>query len=136
MVRINGNFESNRNYFVKNEKEIQKEIVKEINVDEGKQAKSVEKGEDLLKSARVANDAFMFVNQGKLDGQIANDLKELYQMAGIGHRALPTAHEYARIAGATRADLAKFTDFETEKDIQNLFGNAQLMAVLEEESRI
>jgi len=133
MVRIDGNFESNRNLFVKNEKEIKQEVVKDVVVEEKKQ-KFVEHGEDLLNSVRVANDAFMFFRSEKLDKEVASDLAQMYKMAGIAHRALPTAAEYARIAGATKADLAKFTEFETEKNIETLFSNSALMDALYEES--
>jgi len=136
MVRVNGNFENNRNYFVKNEKEIKQEVVKEVVVDENKQPKFVDKGDELLKSTLVANDTLMFVNKERLDKQTEKDLKELFQMAGISHMPLPTAAEYARIAGGTRADLAKFAEFETEKNIETLFGNAALMDALYDESLI
>lgn len=134
MVRVNGNFESNRNLFVKNEKEIKQEVVKETVVKEDKAQNFVERGEDLLNSARVANDAFMFFKNEKLDKEVVSDLTQMYEMAGIAHRALPTAAEYARIAGSTKADLAKFTEFETEKNIETLFSNSALMDALYEES--
>ena len=134
MVRVNGNFESNRNLFVKNEKEIKQEVVKEAVVEENKGQKFVERGDDLLNSVRVANDAFMFFKNEKLDKEVASDLAQMYEMAGISHRALPTATEYARIAGSTKADLAKFREFETEKNIETLFSNSALMDALYEES--
>ena len=136
MVRVNGNFESNRNYFLRNEKEIKQETVKEVTVEEKKQAKFVDKGEELLNSARVANDAFVLIKTAKLDKQTSEDLAEMYAMAGIAHRPLPTAQEYARIAGATKADLAKFNEFETEKNIEVLFSNSNLMEMLYEESLV
>lgn len=134
MVRVNGNFESNRNYFVKNEREVKQEIVKEIAVNENKQQKFADKSDELLNSTRVANDALMFFKNEKLDKEVASDLTQLYEMAGIAHRALPTATEYARIAGATKADITKFNEFETEKNIEVLFSNSALMDALQEES--
>lgn len=136
MVRIDGNFENNRNYFVKNEKEVKQEVVKEVAVDENKQPKFVDKGDELLKSTLVANDTLMFVGREKLDKQTEKDLKELFAMAGISHVPLPSAAEYARIAGVTKGDLAKFQEFETEKNIETLFGNAALMDALYDESLI
>ena len=136
MVRIDGNFESNRNYYLKNEKELKENAVKEVVAEEKGHAGFVEKGEELLNLTRVANDALMFVKSTKLDKHVAGELKELYEMAGIGSRPLPTAAEYARIAGSTKADLAKFNDFETEKNISELFSNSDLMDSLLDESMI
>ena len=136
MVRINGNFESNRNYYLKNEKELKENAVREVTAEEKGHAGFVEKGEELLNLTRVANDALMFVKSTKLDPNTAGELRELYEMAGIASRPLPTAVEYARIAEATKADLAKFKDFETEKNISELFSNSDLMEELMDESLI
>lgn len=134
MVRIDGNFESNRNYYLKNEKELKEKAIKEVVSEEKGRAGFVEKGEELLNLTRVANDALMFVKNPKLDSDTATELKELYEMAGIGSRPLPTAVEYARIAGSTKANLAKFKDFETERNISELFSNSDLMDNLLDES--
>jgi hypothetical protein len=136
VVRIDGNFESNRNYYLKNEKELKEKAVKEVAAEEKGQAGFVEKGEELLNLTRVANDALMFVKSQKLDPTTAGELRELYEMAGIGSRPLPSAVEYARIANFTKADLAKFKDFETEKNISTLFSNSDLMDDLFDESLI
>lgn len=121
MVSVNGNYENKGNYYFTKDvvkKEIADEKVEKAVVEE--KAEFKERGEELLASGMYSVAVNMFTRNDKLDKETAADLRELYAMAGISHR-LPTAVEYERIAGSTKATIAQIAPFETEKHIEMLF---------------
>lgn len=133
MVNVNGNYENKGNYYFTKDivkKEIAEEKVEKAVV-EGK-AEFKERGDELLKSGMYSVAVNMFTRTDKLDKETADDLRELYAMAGISHR-LPTAVEYERIAGSTKATIAQIAPFETEKHIEMLF-NSKAFDLLSEET--
>lgn len=134
MVRVNGNFENKGNYlFTKDivNKEIKEEKVEKAVVEN--KADFTERGDELLASAMYGKQVNFVSVADKLDNETATELKELFEMAGISHR-LPTASEYARIAGSTVSAVKAFQPFETEKNIELLFSNANFMDMLAEET--
>ena len=134
MVRVNGNFENNRHYFLANDvvkKEVAEEKVEKAVVENKPEFK--ERGEELLAAGMFGKQVNFVVKNDKLDDETAVELKELFAMAGISHR-LPTASEYARIAGSTVSAVKAFQPFETEKNIEVLFSNANFMDMLAEET--
>lgn len=135
MVSVNGNFENKGNYYFTKEiakKEIAEEKVEKAKV-EGK-TEFKERGEELMSAEMYAAAVNMLAVNDKLDKEVADDLKEMFAMAGISHR-LPTATEYARIANATKANIQQFVPFETEKHIESLFANSSMMDLLVEETQ-
>ncbi len=133
MVNVNGNYENKGNYYFTKEiakKEIVEEKVEKAVVEEKPEFK--ERGEELLKAGMYSVAVNMFTKNDKLDKETANELRDLFAMAGISHR-LPTASEYERIAGSTKATLAQIAPFETEKHIELLF-NSKEMDILAEET--
>lgn len=136
MVSVNGNFENKGNYYFTKEivkKEIAEEKVEKAKV-EGK-AEFKERGEELLSAEMYTAAVNMFAVNDKLDKEVAEDLKEMFAMAGISHR-LPTAAEYARIANVTKASIQQIAPFETEKHIATLFADSKMMDLLAEETQI
>lgn len=134
MVSVNGNYDNKGNYYFTKEvvkKEITEEKVEKTVVEEKTGFK--ERGEELLTAGMYGKAVNMFILNEKLDRETAEELSEMFAMAGISHR-LPTATEYARIAGATQASLARFSPFETEKHIEMLFGNTKMMDLLADET--
>ena len=136
MVSVNGNYENKRNYYLFKELSAQITDVKEKDtqkVNEGKAEFVKECGAELL-TAGVYTNAVNFVSKpAELDKETSSELAQLFAMAGISQK-LPTAEEYARIAGNVKANIAKFDPFETEKHIETLFANEQLMDILAEET--
>ena len=134
MVSVNGNYENKGNYY------FTKEIVKK-EIAEGKVEKAVveekaefkELGDELLTSGMYSVAVNMFARSSQLDSETAADLRELYAMAGISHR-LPTAAEYERIAGSTKASIAQIAPFETEKHVEMLFADSKVMDLLADET--
>lgn len=133
MVSVNGNFEKGNYYFTKKiaKKEIAEEKVEKAVVEE--KAEFKERGDELLASGMYSVAVNMFTRTDKLDKETAADLTELYAMAGISHR-LPTAAEYERIAGSTKATIAQIAPFETEKHVEMLFADSKVMDLLAEET--
>ena len=134
MVRVNGNFENKGNYFFTKDivnKEIKEEKVEKAVVEN--KADFTERGDELLASAMYGKQVNFVSVADKLDNETATELKELFEMAGISHR-LPTASEYARIASSTVSAVKAFQPFETEKNIELLFSNANFMDMLAEET--
>lgn len=134
MVRVNGNFENKGNYFFTKDivnKEIKEEKVEKAVVEN--KADFTERGDELLAAAMYGKQVNFVSVADKLDNETAAELKELFEMAGISHR-LPTASEYARIAGSTVSAVKAFQPFETEKNIEVLFSNANFMDMLAEET--
>lgn len=132
MVSVNGNYENKGNYYFTKEivkKEIADEKIEKAVVEEKPEFK--ERGEELLKSGMYSVAVNMFTRNDKLDKETAADLRELYAMAGISHR-LPTAAEYERIAGSTKATIAQIAPFETEKHIELLFNSKEMDLLAEE----
>lgn len=135
MVSVNGNFKNKGNYYFTKEivkKEIAEEKVEKAKV-EGK-AEFKERGEELMSAEMYTAAVNMFAVNDKLDKEVAEDLKEMFAMAGISHR-LPTAAEYARIAKTTKANIQQFAPFETEKHIESLFSDSNMMDFLAEETQ-
>lgn len=132
MVSVNGNYDNRANYFLAKEvvkKEIAEEKVEKAVVEQAKQ-EFKERGEELLNGAyNVPTN--MFVIADRIDKETADELSEMFAMAGISHR-LPTRTEYARIAGATQVVLGKLEPFATEQRIQELFKNAPMDLLAEE----
>lgn len=132
MVSVNGNYENKGNYYFTKDvvkKEIADEKVEKAVVEE--KAEFKERGEELLASGMYSVAVNMFTRNDKLDKETAADLRELYAMAGISHR-LPTAVEYERIAGSTKATIAQIAPFETEKHIEMLFSSNAFDLLAEE----
>ncbi len=132
MVSVNGNYENKGNYYFTKDvvkKEIADEKVEKAVVEE--KAEFKERGEELLASGMYSVAVNMFTRNDKLDKETAADLRELYAMAGISHR-LPTAAEYERIAGSTKATIAQIAPFETEKHIEMLFSSNAFDLLAEE----
>ena len=118
MVSVNGNFDKGK-FFLANDivkKEVVDEKVDKVVVEE-KQPEFKELGEELLTAGTYGKSVSMFAFSEKLDKETSDELSELFAMAGISHR-LPTAQEYARIAGSTRASIAQFAPLETEKHVE------------------
>ena len=133
MVSVNGNYDNKGNYYFAKEvgkKEIVEEKTEKTVVEGNVSFK--ERGEELLAAGMYGKAVNMFTFKDKLDKETADELSEMFAMAGITHR-LPTAGEYARIAGSTKASLAQFAPFETEKHIEILF-NSKDMDILAEET--
>lgn len=134
MVSVNGNYDNKGNYY------FTKEIAKK-EIAEGKVEKAVveekagfkELGDELLTSGMYSVAVNMFTRSSQLDSETAADLRELYAMAGISHR-LPTAAEYERIAGSTKASIAQIAPFETEKHVEMLFADSKVMDLLADET--
>ena len=134
MVRINGNFENKGNYFVAKDfanKEILEEKVEKAVVEN--QVDFKERGDELLASGLYGKQVNFVSVSDKLDKETAAELKELFAMAGISHK-LPTATEYARIAGSTTSAINKFQSFETERNIEMLFLGSNFLDMLAEET--
>jgi len=134
MVRINGNYENKGNYsFTKDivKKEITEEKVEKTVV--GNVADFKERGEELLASGMYGKAVNLLSFSDKLDKETADELSEMFAMAGISHR-LPTASEYARIAGSTTSAMKAFEPFETERNIELLFSNSNFLDVLADET--
>ena len=135
MVSVNGNYYENKgNYYFTKEiakKEVTGEKVEKAVVEENAGFKEL--GDELINSGMYSVAVNMFTRKDKLDSETAADLRELYAMAGISHR-LPTAAEYERIAGSTKATIAQIAPFETEKHVEMLFSNTSFMDLLEEET--
>lgn len=137
MVSVNGNFENKRSYYLFKEL-----AAKTIDVKENVQEKVVEVKPEFVKecgtellTAGVYTNSVNFVSKpSKLDVETEKDLTKLFAMAGISHK-LPTAEEYARIAGNVSANISKFEPFETEKHVEMLFAGTNLLEVLDEETR-
>jgi len=132
MVSVNGNYENKGNYYFTKEiakKEIAEEKVEKAVVEE--KAEFKERGEELLAAGMYGKAVNMFTLQEKLDKETADELSEMFAMAGISHR-LPTAAEYARIAGSTKATIAQIAPFETEKHIELLFNSKEMDLLAEE----
>ena len=132
MVSVNGNYENKGNYYFTKDvvkKKIADEKVEKAVVEE--KAEFKERGEELLASGMYSVAVNMFTRNDKLDKETAADLRELYAMAGISHR-LPTAAEYERIAGSTKATIAQIAPFETEKHIEMLFSSNAFDLLAEE----
>lgn len=136
MVSVNGNYKNKGNYYFA--KEVAKKDFVEEKVEktkeEGKTAEFKELGDELLSAEMFTAQVNMFTVNEKLDKETADDLRELFEMAGISHR-LPTAVEYARIANNTKAAVEKIAPFETERNVEMLFANSTLMNILEEETQ-
>ena len=134
MVRINGNFENKGNYFVAKDfanKEILEEKVEKAVVEN--QVDFKERGDELLASGLYGKQVNFVSVSDKLDKETAAELKELFAMAGISHK-LPTATEYARIAGSTTSAINKIQSFETERNIEMLFSGSNFLDILAEET--
>ena len=134
MVRVNGNYDNKGNYFFTKEivkKEIAEEKVEKAVVEEKTAFK--ERGEELLSAGMFGKTLNLFTLNERLDNETADELSEMFAMAGISHR-LPTATEYARIAGSTKASLAQIAPFETEMHVEMLFSNTKVMDLLAEET--
>ena len=134
MVSVNRNFENKGNYLFT--KEIGKKDIKEEKVEKAvveEKAAFTERGDELLASVSQNKAVAMFTFNDKLDKETANELRELFDMAGISYR-LPTATEYARIAGSTTSAVKAFQPFETEHNIEMLFSNSMFMDMLAEET--
>ena len=124
MVSVNGNYENKGNYYFT--KEIAKKEIAEGKVEKAvveEKAEFKELGDELLTSGMYSVAVNMFARSSQLDSETAADLRELYAMAGISHR-LPTAAEYERIAGSTKASIAQIAPFETEKHVEMLFADS------------
>jgi len=134
MVSVNGNFDKGNYFFTRDivKKEIVDEKVEKAVVQE-KQPEFKERGEELLAAGAYGKAVNLFAFGEKLDKTTADELSEMFAMAGISHR-LPTAQEYARIAGSTKASIAQFAPFETERHVEELFANHNLMDFLAEET--
>lgn len=134
MVSVNGNFENKGNYFFTKDvvkKEIAGDKVEKAVVEN--KADFKERGEELLAAGMYGKQVqFVSMNE-KLDNETASELKELFDMAGISFR-LPTAAEYARIAGSTTSAVKALQPFETERNIEMLFANESFMDMLAEEA--
>ncbi|MCM1010368.1 MAG: hypothetical protein NC390_05785 [Fusobacterium sp.] len=133
MVSVNGNYDKGNYFFTKDivKKEIKEDKVEKAVVEE-KQQEFKERGEELLTAGMYGKTINMLTLKNKLDQETADELSEMFAMAGISHR-LPTASEYARIAGSTKTAMEQFTSFETEKHIEMLF-NSKAMDFLAEET--
>lgn len=134
MVSVNGNYENKGNYYFTKEiakKEIAEGKVEKAVVEEKSEFKEL--GDELLTSGMYSVAVNMFKRSDKLDNETAADLRELYAMAGISHR-LPTAAEYERIAGSTKASIAQIAPFETEKHVEMLFADSKVMDLLADET--
>ncbi len=134
MVSVNRNFENKGNYYFTKDivkKEITEEKVEKAQVEE--KAEFTERGEELLTAGMFGKAVQLFSLNEKIDRETADELREMFAMAGISHR-LPTAVEYARIAGSTKASIAQFTPFETEKNIEMLFANSNVLDLLVDET--
>lgn len=137
MVSVNGNFESKRNYFFTKDAKLLATEVKEK-----EEAKVAEKRTEFIKecgnellTAGVYTNAVNFISKpAKLDDETLKDLTQMFAMAGISHR-LPTAEEYNRIAGNVKASIGKFEPLETEKHVEMLFANSEIMDMLAEETK-
>ena len=133
MVSVNRNYGNNGNYFFTKEivkKEITEDKVEKVRVEE--KHNFTERGEELLNVGfnKAVN---LFAFNERLDKNTADELTEMFAMAGISHR-LPTATEYARISGSTQAAIAQFAPFETERNIEMLFSNSNVLDLLVEET--
>ena len=136
MVSVNGNFKNNGNYYFTNDvvkKEIAEEKVEKQVVEEAK-PEFRERGEELLKAGSFTAPVNKFTVTEKLDRETALELTEMFAMAGISHR-LPTAVEYARIAGVTKNATDQMAPFETERHVEMLFNNSKAMRFLAEETK-
>ncbi len=134
MVSVNGNYENKGNYYFT--KEIAKKEIAEGKVEKAvveEKAEFKELGDELLTSGMYSVAVNMFARSSQLDSETAADLRELYAMAGISHR-LPTAAEYERIAGSTKASIAQIAPFETEKHVEMLFADSKVMDLLADET--
>lgn len=134
MVSVNGNYENKGNYYFT--KEIAKKEIAEGKVEKAvveEKAEFKELGDELLTSGMYSVVVNMFARSSQLDSETAADLRELYAMAGISHR-LPTAAEYERIAGSTKASIAQIAPFETEKHVEMLFADSKVMDLLADET--
>ncbi len=134
MVSVNGNYENKGNYYFT--KEIAKKEIAEGKVEKAvveEKAEFKELGDELLTSGMYSVSVNMFARSSQLDSETAADLRELYAMAGISHR-LPTAAEYERIAGSTKASIAQIAPFETEKHVEMLFADSKVMDLLADET--
>ena len=134
MVSVNGNFDKGRFFFAK---DVEKKDVAETKVEkavvEEKQPEFKERGEELLAATMFGKAINFFTVNEQIDKETADELSEMFAMAGISHR-LPTAQEYARIAGITRNSIAQFTPLETERHVEELFANPNLLYFLAEET--
>ena len=134
MVSVNGNFENKGNYFLTKDvvkKEIAGDKVEKAVVEN--KADFKERGDELLAAGMYGKQVqFVSMNE-RLDNETAVELKEMFEMAGISFR-LPTAAEYARIAGSTVSAVKAFQSFETERNIEMLFANSNFMDMLAEEA--
>lgn len=133
MVSVNGNYENKGNYYFT--RDIVKEKITEEKVEKAvveEKAEFKERGDELLAAGMYGKTVNMFTLSEKLDKETADELSEMFAMAGISHR-LPTAAEYARIAGSTKATIAQIAPFETEKHIEMLF-NSKRMDLLADET--
>lgn len=133
MVSVNGNYENKGNYYFTRDvvrEKIAEEKVEKAVVEEKPEFK--ERGDELLAAGMYGKTVNMFTLNDKLDKETADELSEMFAMAGISHR-LPTAVEYARIAGSTKSTIAQIAPFETEKHIEMLF-NSKAMDLLAEET--
>lgn len=132
MVSVNGNYDKGNYFFTKEvvKKEIKEEKIEKAVVEE-KQQEFRERGEELLTAGMYGKTVNMLTLKNKLDQETADELSEMFAMAGISHR-LPTAAEYARIAGSTKAAIEQFTSFETEKHIEMLFSSKAMDMLAEE----
>ena len=135
MVSVNGNFDKGRFFFTNEiaKKEVTEEKVEKAVVEE-QQPEFKERGEELLAAGAYGKAVNMFAFNEKLDKTTADELSEMFAMAGISHR-LPTAQEYARIAGSTRASIAQIAPLETEKHVEELFANSTIMDLLADETQ-
>ncbi len=134
MVGGNGHYDYKGNYFYAKEivkKEIAEEKVDKAVVEE--KATFKERGEELLSAGMFGKTLNLFTVNERLDNETPVELSEMFAMAGISHR-LPTATEYARIAGSTKASLEKIAPFETEMHVEMLFGNTKVMDLLADET--
>ncbi len=126
---INGKFNKGLNFFTQKEltkNEEAKEIKKETPA--SAQQGTKELGEDLLDPRYFAN-ALGFVRQGSsLSKTDADELSQMYAMAGI-KAPLPTASQYASIAGITNAFQKGIDNLSTANNAEKLFSSAEFDAL-------
>lgn len=77
---------------------------------------------DSLEAMSLQNIAGMKL-AGKVDEQTQNDLAQMFAMAGISQKFMPTADVYSRIASSTVNAGRIFDDVKTENNVRNLFAS-------------
>lgn len=112
-------------------------IANRANKLEGKQEKKVENTEEATQAAETKQaegdglSALSFQNIAgmklakKVDDNTAKDLNEMFEMAGVSTKFMPTQEVYSRIGASTVGVAKDFEEIQTEGNAEQFFASSE-----------